>query len=52
MNNVIQMLEKCWKHPVSKNVDTKAVRHFEENNYQGEDLHAISNKIDMSIQRL
>ena len=44
--NVIQMLEKCWMRPLSKNVDAKAVRHFEENNLQGDDLHANRNTID------
>ena len=44
--NVSQMLEKCRKCPLSKNEDTNVVRHFEENNYQGDDLHANSNKID------
>ena len=29
-----------------KSVYTKAVRHFEENNYKGDDLHADRNKID------
>ena len=33
-----------------KNEDTKAVRHFEENNYQGDDLHANRNKIDLSVK--
>ena len=33
-SNVIQMSEKCWKRRLSKNEDTKAVRHFEENDYQ------------------
>ena len=33
------------KCPLSKNEDTKAVRHSEENNYQGNDLHANHNKI-------
>ena len=46
------MAEKCRKLPLSKNEDTKAVRHFEENNYQGNDLHANRNTIDYSIQRL
>ena len=44
-SNVIQISEKCWKRPLSKNVDPKAVRHFEENNYQGDDLHLNLSKI-------
>ena len=32
--------------PPIKNDDTKAVLHFEENNYQGNDLHANRNKIE------
>ena len=51
-NIVIQMFEKCRKRPLSKNEDTKAVRHFEENNHQGDDLHANRNKIDSSVQSL
>ena len=43
------MLKKSRKPPLSKNEDTKAVRHFEENNYQGNDLREIRNKIDLSI---
>ena len=46
------MSEKCRKRPLSKNEDTKAVHHFEENNYDGDDLHANSNKIGLSVQRL
>ena len=34
------MSEKWRKHSLSKNEDIKTVRHFEENNYQGDDLHA------------
>ena len=45
-NNAIEISEKCWKRPLTKNVDTKTVRHFEENNYQGDDLHANHNKND------
>ena len=51
-SNVIQMSEKCRKRPMSKNEDTKAVRHFEENNYQEDDLHANHNKTDSSVQCL
>ena len=40
------MSQKFQKHPLSKNEDTKAIRHFEENNYEGDDLHANRNKID------
>ena len=40
------MSEKCQKHPQSKNEDTKAVYHFEENNYQVNDLQANRNKIE------
>ena len=32
--------------PLSKNEDTKAVCHFEENNYNGDDLHATVKKIN------
>ena len=46
------MLEKSRKGPLSKNEDTKAVRHFEENYYQGDDLHASRNITDESVQRL
>ena len=35
-----------------KNEDVKAVRHFEENNNQGDDLHKNKNKTDLSVQRL
>ena len=35
---VIQVPEKWRKRPLTKNKDTKASRHFEENNYQGVDL--------------
>ena len=38
------MSEKCRKRPLSKNEDTKAVRHFEENNYCGDDLHTTATK--------
>ena len=38
------MSEKCRKRPVAKNEDTKAVRHFEENNYDDDDLHATATK--------
>ena len=40
------MSERCWKCPMSKNEDRKAVRHFEENNHQWDDLHANRNKIE------
>ena len=30
--------------PSIKNEDTKAVRHFEENNFDGDDLHATATK--------
>ena len=46
------MSEKSWKSPLSKNEDTDVVHHFEENNYQGDDLHANHNKIDSSVQHL
>ena len=45
-SNVIRMSEKYWKRPLLKNEDTKAVRHFEENNYQGDEIHANRNKTD------
>ena len=32
---------KCRKRRLSKNEDAKAVRHFKENNDQGDDLHAV-----------
>ena len=51
-SNVIQILEKYGKRPLSKNENTEAVRHFEENDYQGEILHANRNKIDLSVERL
>ena len=38
------MSEKCRKCPLSKNRDTKVVRHLEENNYDGDDLHATATK--------
>ena len=53
------MSEMCRKRPLSKNEDTKAVRHFEENNFyylmlvmnsmkpKDHDLHKIS--LDMSF---
>ena len=41
---------KCRRPPQSENEDTKAVRHFEKNNYQGDELHANRNKIDKSVQ--
>ena len=41
---------KCWRSVESafyqEMRDTKAVHHFEEKNYQGDDLHANCNKID------
>ena len=40
------MLEKCQKRPLSKNENTKAIRYFEANNYQEDDLHANRNKTD------
>ena len=46
------MSNKRRKRLVQKNEDTKAVRHFEEYNYQGNDLHAILNKIDLFVQSL
>ena len=46
------MSEKHLKRPVSKNEDTKTVRHFEENNHQADDLYANRNKIDLSVQNL
>ena len=42
MNTAIQILEA----PSIKNEDTKAVRHFEENKYQGNDLHANCNEFE------
>ena len=33
-----------------KNEGTKAARNFEENNYQGDGLHANRKKIDYSVQ--
>ena len=41
-----EISEKCRKRPLSKNENTKAVRHFEENNYQPDDLHLNRYKID------
>ena len=38
------MSEKCRKRPLSKNEDTKTVRLFEENNYDGDDLHVTATK--------
>ena len=46
------MLVGRWKRPLSKNEDTKAESHFEENNYQQDDLQTNRNKIDLSVQRL
>ena len=46
------MSKECWKIPLSKNEDTKAVRYFEENNYKGDDLHANRNKINQTVHRL
>ena len=37
--SVIEMSEECRKRPLSKNEGTKPVRHFQENNYQEDDLH-------------
>ena len=45
-SNIIQMLEKYLKSRLTKNEDNKAALHFEENNYQGDDLHANCNKTD------
>ena len=45
------MSEKYWKRPLSNNEDTKTVRHFEEDNYQGNELQANRNKINLSVQR-
>ena len=42
---VVNAQEKCWKRPLSKNEDTKAVHHFEENNYIEDNLHENRNKI-------
>ena len=42
--NAVEMSEKCRKRPLSKNEDTKAVHHFKNNKYDGDDLHANSNK--------
>ena len=39
------MSKKCLKRPLSKNEDTKAVHHFEENIYDEDDLRANRNKI-------
>ena len=44
------MSKKCRKRPLSKNEDIKALRHFEENNYQ--DLYANWNKIDLTVSTL
>ena len=38
------MSEKFRKLPLSENEDIKAVRHFEENNYDGDDLHSTATK--------
>ena len=50
--NAVEMSEKCRKHPLSQNKDIKAVHHFEENNYDGDDVHASRNKISLSVQYL
>ena len=46
------MSEKRPKRPVSKNEETKALNHFEDNNYQENDLHANRNKIEQIVQFL
>ena len=51
-SNGIQMSEKFRKLPLSKNEDTKAERHFQENKYHGYDTHANRNKIDWPVQHL
>ena len=33
--------------PSIKSEDTKAIRHFQENNYEGDDLHENRNEIEI-----
>ena len=42
--NIIEMSEMHRKRPLSKNEDTKVVGHFEENNYDENDLYPIATK--------
>ena len=46
------MSEKCWKLYLWEKGDTKAVRQFQENNYQGDEPYTNRNKIDQSVQCL
>ena len=50
--NVIQMSEKCRKRPLLKKEVTKAVHQLDENNYQGDEIHANRKKNDSSVQQL
>ena len=43
------MSEKCRKRPLSKNEEIIAVRHYQENNYQGDELHSNCKKTDYSV---
>ena len=46
------MSEKCRKYPLSKNKDTKALSHFEENDYKKDEMHTDRHKTDWSVQHL